>query len=112
MTSDPVPGRESRPRRGERYVVTDALETIALTHWKAPFTGGERVQAVPGLEFVVDRDPPDEAIAVVAAPVDYARWERLLVSDEDRTHPQYDGYSLSIRIDKLASHCRPVASST
>ena len=94
-----------RPQKGDKFKVTEAFEGHVLTMWKAPFTGGDKREIPAGLEFVVAFDPPDTATAANVDAVPYAVWETVLVSEEDRAKPKYNGYYLIIPFDQIEAHC-------
>jgi len=96
---------EHHPRRGDRYVVTAEFQAIMLTHWFAPFTGGGSRPIPVGLEFIVTVDPPAKATAVNGQPHPSDVWEKMLVDERERTAEKYGGYSVSIPLTDLATHC-------
>jgi hypothetical protein len=100
-----MPEASNRPQKGERYEVTEAFTANVLTMWKAPFTGGYEKQLPSGLRFAIIYEPPPSATAVSADAEPYLEWEKVLVENEDRNHPKYNGYYLIIPFDRLASFC-------
>ncbi len=93
------------PREGERYVVRTSFEAIALTHWRAPFTGGGERALPEGLELIVNADPPPGASAVNCSPIDEARWLAHFVDAADAAAEKFAGYSVSVPLAALAAHC-------
>ncbi len=100
---------ETKPRRGERYIVEEPIDATILTHWRAPFTGGSEKTLPRGLEFVVAYDPPEQATAVSCDPADPRAWESLLVDEPDILADKYAGYSLTIRFEDLRTRCSRLA---
>ena len=96
---------DSRPRKGDRFVVTKDFRTVVLIHWRAPMTTGHEQTVPAGFAFAIDIDPPPSATAAVAIPDRYADWERTLVREADLVADKYGGYSLSISFDDLRSNC-------
>src|SRR5690348_908823 len=90
-----------RYKKGDRYHVTEGFTGHVLTMWKAPFTGGYEKVIPAGLKFVIALDPPDSASSVVADAEPFSEWEELLVEADDRAHPKYNGYYLSIPFENV-----------
>ncbi len=84
------------------------LPVNALTHWRAPFTGGIDDLLPTGTVVLVDRDPLPSALAVSCSPEDYEGMESPIVPEEYRAAPKYNGYSLVIRLTDfgIALHLR------
>jgi hypothetical protein len=96
------------PKKGERYAVRRPFKAIVMTHWFAPFTGGDERDLPEGLEFVIDNDPVPGATGVGAMPDPKAFWEEKLVAQEDRTAEKYGGFSLSLSFDQIERNCERV----
>lgn len=88
-------------REGQHYRARHDIEVNALTHWEAPYTGGARGVLPAGAVVIVAFDPPETAMAVGCDPVDARALESRFVTEVDRTHPRYAGYSLSIMREVL-----------
>ena len=95
------------PRDGEIYEAVDDIEITYLTHWSAPFTGGDAFVLKKGerVRVKVDDQNP-EPISVYAKSTDEERLEREIILEETRTSAEYSGYSLSIESSKLSVHFR------
>lgn len=96
---------KDHPKQGDRYVVVTEFTAAVLTHWFAPRTGGDRRPLPAGLEFIVAADPPPNATAISCRPDPAARWETLLVNEQERTDALYGGYPLVIPFADLAANC-------
>jgi hypothetical protein len=83
---------------GQRYRALEELEVFAMTHWRAPFTGGHEATLPSGEIFTVRYDPPEGATAAVCDPERYDELHALLIPEEDRDAQKYGGYSLSISL--------------
>jgi hypothetical protein len=96
--SEPTDLVQLRPdvRKGQRWQMVSELHTSGLTSRAAPFTGGFECVSPRGTVVRVQSDPPIGARAVGCTPENYEEIERLVVPEEDRTDPQYGGYSLVI----------------
>lgn len=88
-------------RAGQRYRAVHDLEVIAMTHWNAPFTGGHEGVLPAGEIFTIAIDPPESATAAYCDPARYDELHARFVPPEDREHPKYSGYSLSITLSDI-----------
>lgn len=83
-------------REGQEFRALREVDVNVLTHWDAPFTGGGKGLLPAGSIVRVAYDPPETAAAVGCGVQDSAALESRFVTEIDRTHPKYAGYSLSI----------------
>ena len=83
-----------------------------LTHWRAPFTGGNRARIPAGTVLVVAFDRLPAAPGFTVTPQDYETLENLLVPPEDRLAGKYSGYSASLTVDDIGDGVVPVANET
>jgi len=83
-------------RAGQHYLIKEPVEVIALTHWRAPFTGGYNVVLPAGEVVEIDHDPVPGATAVGCTPIRYAELEVAFIPAKDRKADNYGGYSLTI----------------
>ena len=97
------------PKDGEIFEALDNMEVDYVTHWRAPFTDGGKGKLRKGERvkvFVWSKQP--EEIGYYAAPLDYECVEKGLIPEDVRGKPNYDGFSLSIRVDDLNKKFRLV----
>ena len=66
-----------------------------------PYTGSFEGVLPAGEVLVVENDPPSNATGVYLTPENYAPLETRLISDENRGHPEYDSYAISISFESL-----------
>ena len=83
-------------RAGQRYRARIDFATNALTHWRAPFTGGNEVTFPAGEVFEIVGDPPAGATAAYCKPERYDELHSRFIPKDDRDAEKYDGYSLVI----------------
>lgn len=97
------------PCNGEVYQALDDVEINYLTHWAAPYTGGEAFVFKKGESIIVEvSDHNPKPISVHAKAVDEARLETEIIPEKDRLNEKYGGYSLSVDCNKLKTHFRLV----
>ena len=95
------------PVDGEIYEAACNVEIMCLTHWRAPFTGGDRVTVISGTQIRIEvREADPEPIAVYARPLEYESWESKFVPLAVRESAKYDGYSLSVKTSELSKSFR------
>lgn len=99
----------SRPRKGDRYIVTTGFVANVITTWRAPFSGGSEKELPLKLQFVIDQDPRHAMSAVVAVPEPYKDWEVTLVDESDLRTDNYDGYYLVIPMKSLRQNCMQIS---
>ena len=97
-------GTDPLVREGQRYRALRDLQVGALTHWRAPFTGGFEVTLPAGEVFVIANDPPASATAAYCTPERYEELHGLFIPAEDRNAETYAGYSLVIDLDVIRQH--------
>jgi hypothetical protein len=96
-------------REGERFVADADTEVLVMTHWRAPFTGGNEAMLPAGTVLVVRYDQNPNAPGFGCVPEDYDRLEAVLVPEEDRKAEKYGGYSLSFVLDDIGTKLTPLA---
>jgi hypothetical protein len=102
--------RLDRPvKQGERFVAARDIEVNVMTHWRAPFTGGNRATLPAGTVVAARFDQNPEAPGFTCAPEDYERLEPILVPAEDRRADNYGGYSISFVLDDIGTNIEPLS---
>jgi hypothetical protein len=94
------------PVGGEVYECTIAHDVALVTHWSTAFTGGGTGQLQPGDQIQICEVLEEKPVIVSAIPLDSAGLRVRLIPVRDREHPNFAGYSLSIRIRDLISYFR------
>ncbi len=95
-------------RKGERFVVASGAKTQVLTHWGAPFTGGNELTLPAGAVVVAQDDQNPNAPGFSCVPEEYDRVGALLVPEEDLRSEKYGGYSLSFVLDDIGTKLTPL----
>jgi hypothetical protein len=101
--------RLDRPvKKGERFVARGDVEVAVMTHWRAPFTGGQNAILPAGTIVVATDDQRLDAPGFNCVPEDYERLETILVPETDRGNGKYGGYSLSFLLDDIGVKIDPL----
>lgn len=95
--------------KGERFVVLRPLACGVGIWWAAPYSTGHPAVVPPGEVIECSADSAQGATAAVFVPVRYKELEPWLVGTADPRMDKYQGYSLSVDLERLASCCRPAA---
>jgi hypothetical protein len=90
-------------RKGERFAAKSDIEVAVMTHWRAPFTGGNAAVLPAGTIVVAKYDQQPEAPGFNCIPENYDQLESALVPQEDRLAGKYGGYSLSFVLDDIGT---------
>lgn len=96
-------------RAGQKYRALQDLEVTAMTHWNTAFTGGHEVVLPAGEIFTIAIDPPESATAASCDPARYDELHARFVPPEDREHPKYSNYSLSIDLSDIRERAELLA---
>jgi len=97
------------PRKGERLLVRPPLACDVGIWWAAPFSTGHRGLVPAGELIECNTELAQGATAAVFVPVRYKELESWLVGTTDPRMSKYQGYSLAVDLERLASCCRPAA---
>lgn len=90
----------------EEDLILEAIsdyETMYLTGWKAPTTGGGRA-ILPAGERIKVQTYSKGAIAANCTPINYDKLHSLIVPESDRINSKYSGYGLVIPLDDLDNY--------
>ena len=94
-----------RPRKGERYRSVDEVRVSGVVAFRGVPVSQSCGGNLPiGTVIRILSDPNERATAVTARPVDYRRFESVLVSADDLSERHYDGYYLVLSFAQLELH--------
>jgi hypothetical protein len=79
-----------------------------MTHWRAPFTGGDTAVLPAGTVVVARFDQLPNVPGFSCVPENAETLERDLVREEDRRAEKYGGYSLSFVLDDIGTKLEPL----
>jgi len=90
-----------------RYKVECGFHATCLYHFRAPFTGGERVWVPAGIVLDTGSEEATDAIALHVTPTPESAWQDVFAPGL-RDSGRYAGYSLVIDKEEMERYCRPV----
>jgi hypothetical protein len=96
-------------RKGERFVVLRPLACHVGIWWAAPYSTGHAAIVPAGETIECGADPAEGATAAGFVPVRHKELEPWLVGIADPRMRKYQGYDLSVDLERLAFCCRPAA---
>ncbi len=79
--------------KGDRFRLTRDWRGQGATQWKSRSHGEFRCVVPKGTVVVSRQDVDRMAVGFVCAPESYEALEHALVPEDDRTDPDYDGYT-------------------
>jgi hypothetical protein len=85
------------PQEGEVYEAKVDVEIGYLTHYHVPFTGGATFLFPRGERLQITSVTSERPIGVYAKALRYEELHATIVSDEERSRPEYAGYSLYVK---------------
>lgn len=93
-----------RVQLGQVFRAVNDVRVGVSVLYKAPGSSGHEGILLKDTRVVIENSPPSGATHVYALPLNYAELEKSLVPDKERTHPQYQGYGISIHLEYLKRH--------
>lgn len=84
------------PKGGEVFEAVQDIEISYLTHFMAPYTGGDKGTLLKGERIIVSKPNKDKPLSYYCYPINADEVEERIVSFSDKDNPAYNGFSLSI----------------
>jgi hypothetical protein len=97
-----IPTGTRFPKKGDVYEATRDIEVNYLTSWSSPVTGGGSGTLKKGERVIIAHEPLPRPIAADAKPIDYARVEKEMVPESDRSNKKYAGFHLLLKTLELS----------
>jgi len=97
---------------GQKFRTDTEIDTLCLTSYLAPYTGGCEVTLPVGFEFEIMHDPVEGAPGVGCLALDYDRYEKLLVPTHERADGKYSGYHIVMMLTAISNQCEPITDAT
>ena len=81
---------------GEVFQAKNDVEITYLTHFMAPYTGGEKSKLLKGEKVLVSKPVNPKPTGYYCYPLNAEEVERRIIPSSDKNNPAYNGFSLSI----------------
>ena len=91
-----LPNNLKFPVGGEIYESTSEVAITYMTSYHAPFTGGDKTTLPAGVKVIVHKPNSKRPTGVYCTPLDYEKFEDLLIPKDETESPNYAGYHLSV----------------
>jgi hypothetical protein len=95
-------------RARDRFVATQDVASIGVTHWRTPITRGFYATVPEGTVLVASTAAAKGAEAFYCRPESYRELEAVLVPEADRLADDYDGYSLVFPVSEIDASLRRI----
>jgi hypothetical protein len=95
-------------KKRDRFFVLEDIETIALTHWKAPFTGGFEYTIPKGTILVALTNSVRLSSGFGCVPENKDEFEKQFVPENIRMNPKYAGYSFAMKYSEIGKRVRKI----
>ena len=108
MTNRIFKGSLDYPKGGEVYEAVHDTQITYMTHFMAPFTGGDKAYIQKGERIIVSKPNRPKPTGYYCHPLNSDEIEDRIVPDADRKDPRYNGFSLFINTTTINQDFRPV----
>lgn len=89
------------PKGGEVFEATHDIQISYLTHFMAPYTGGDKAKLLLGERIIIVKPSQDKPLGYYCYPINADEIESRVIPSSDRNDPAYNGFSLSIDTKSL-----------
>ena len=89
------------PKGGEVFEAVQNVQISYLTHFMAPYTGGDKAKLLKGERVIVSKPNQDKPLGYYCYPINADEVEDRIIPYSDRNDPAYNGFSLSIDTKSL-----------
>ena len=89
------------PKGGEVFEAIQDVQISYLTHFMAPYTGGEKTKLLRGEKIIVSKPNQNKPLSYYCYPINAAEIENRIIPFSDKADPAYNGFSLSIDTKSL-----------
>ncbi len=96
------------PKGGKVFEATQDVRISYLTHFMAPYTGGEKTKLLNGERVIVSKPNQIKQLSYSCYPINATEIENRIIPLSDKDDPAYDGFSLSIDTKLINSHFKQI----
>lgn len=96
------------PKGGEVFETIQDTEISYLTHFMAPYTGGDKGTLLKGERILIVKPSQDRPLSYYSNPINADEVEERIIPKSDKSDPAYDGFSLSIDTKLLNSNFKQI----
>lgn len=96
------------PKGGEVYEATQDIQIRYLTHFMAPYTGGDKAKLLKGERVIISKPNQAKPLGYYCYPINVDEIENRIIPNSDKNDPAYNGFSLSIDTKSLNSDFKQI----
>jgi hypothetical protein len=89
------------PKGGEVFEAVQEVQISYLTHFMAPYTGGDKAKLLKGERVIIIKPNQDKPLGYYCYPINADEVEERIIPSSDKNDPAYNGFSLSIDTKSL-----------
>lgn len=89
------------PKGGEVFEAVQDVQISYLTHFMAPYTGGDKAKLLKGERVIISKTNQDKPLGYYCYPINADKVEERIIPSSDKNDPAYNGFSLSIDTKSL-----------
>jgi O-acetyl-ADP-ribose deacetylase (regulator of RNase III) len=108
LTNRIFKGSLDYPKGGEVYEALQDTQISYLTHFMAPYTGGDKAIILKGERILVSEPNNPKPSGYYCYPLNADEVEIRIVPSSDRNDPQYNGFSLFIDTSSINQNFRQI----
>jgi len=96
------------PKGGEVFEAVQDVQISYLTHFMAPYTGGDKAKLLKGERVIVSKPSQEKPLSYYCHPINAAETENQIIPFSDKDDPAYNGFSLSIDTKSLNNNFKQI----
>lgn len=96
------------PKGGEVFGAIQDVQISYLTHFMAPYIGGDKAKLLKGERVIVSKPNQDKPLGYYCYPINADEVEERIIPNSDKSDPAYNGFSLSIDTKILSSYFKHI----
>lgn len=89
------------PKGGEVFEAVQDVQITYLTHFMAPYTGGDKAKILKGERVIISKHNQDKPLGYYCYPINADKVEERIIPSSDKNDSAYNGFSLSIDTKSL-----------
>jgi O-acetyl-ADP-ribose deacetylase (regulator of RNase III) len=89
------------PNGGEVFEAVHDVKISYLTHFMAPYTGGDKANLLKGERVIISKPNHDKPLGYYCYPINADEVEDRIIPYSEKNNPAYNGFSLSIDTKSL-----------
>jgi len=101
-------GNSNYPTGGEVFESLRDTPISYLTHYMAPYTGGDKAIILKGERIIVSKPNKPKPSGYYCYPLNTEEVEKRIIPDSERNDPQYNGFSLYMDTSSIVQNFKQV----